>query len=758
MEDYEKNLLVVGYGKTQETKSTTTNNNIKNQDSQQDQINQEAAKSDLQKSITTGEKIISGDISHSEAIAIQSGIGSNYKEKAKENVESAKEKLNIINQIKQVESSYKNAGVAIPKETKAQLDQMKEIAYGKASPFLTLIPSKSGVTIKADTYNYLRYAPNDENTLLKLGIPKSQIDNTKRNIYDVLSARRENLNIIRQQREQLANRERALNNLKDFKVYDDYGNLAGYNLREAITAGKIKDIKNAGFSQKDIDIAHQMAIGLTPAMVSEMYQQPKTSKYSQEMSLDKYIANRLSDASIERSRVDFSNISTYMARNSTPEMQKQYQNWKKEQDAIAQYTKDYKSQYGEGKFAQTVSATVAGTNIGIFPLPAFEKVIQPGGKWSDVNAGDWWLTGASVASVALPITYSGIRNVLSARNVLKGTFPTKAPGIRTLQKFEITPSTTKEFQNPALLKRTIDVSKPIKMKTDIPYVQESPVSKQWLQGTTELIIPQERGGFGISKPSTTPYMPRSGFSATHSPSTATMTVDQLLKELGIGYSPAARQTVKSFVIPIPKFNPVEPLIVPQTTPIPSTNPFFITTPIAPTPLLPSAAPISTPQPSITTTTFYPIIPAKLPSTQNRPIPVSEKIIVPTPVQVPTPTLVSSPVSYTVVTPIEIVSEDSSNKRMPPIPPLLLPDSESSEFDRGIKKINKRPRFLEYTFKIPKLQVYLPTIDENFEDTPFGKKAVRTVTRSKRLKAGAKQLNNKPMSIIRNDSGISAYVG
>lgn len=107
--------------------------------------------------------------------------------------------------------------------------------------------------------------------------------------------------------------------------------------------------------------------------------------------------------------------------------------------------------------------------------------------------------------------------------------------------------------------------------------------------------------------------------------------------------------------------------------------------------------------------------------------------------------------------------DSSFKPPPPVPIRMSGTSISS--GRGSISTSRKKIFEEYLFKIPKLVVYTPKapswMEEDFEDTPFGKRTATVIVGERKLKSGAREASGRSIrrakAPIRNDSGFNSLV-
>lgn len=215
-------------------------------------------------------------------------------------------------------------------------------------------------------------------------------------------------------------------------------------------------------------------------------------------------------------------------------------------------------------------------------MKRFGKSFIPG--W--LTAEDWKYMSpleraASIAgdvgSVIL-IVLSGrgaIKSIASRRPIksLKGTVPKDYPGIKYYTSDDLQQA-IRDFNIPgkqktALLKNTVPIKEPVKAPVDVTVVKEGPVGVKYLQGTYEINIkPQKPYSSGSGKPSG--GLPTKGGTAgTRAPSTATMTIDQMLRQLGITNF---NVTIPP-IITIPKTEKgkkAKPVVMPTETPKPST--------------------------------------------------------------------------------------------------------------------------------------------------------------------------------------------
>lgn len=194
------------------------------------------------------------------------------------------------------------------------------------------------------------------------------------------------------------------------------------NLRGVLAAGASPEmlIGSGAFTYDDVHAALQ-----------------DVEKIKNPVSLDAYTAERLQEMGLQPSKIDYSIYANFIMRNSSEELKKEYEKWQKYNDAIASITNEYRRKFGEGTFAQTVGATVGE----VMALPIF-KVLQPGGKWSDLTTADYVITGITIASV-LPISrvagpvgrwaYKGVSYIPGTGAMIRGAEGIVSPIVTRIQ-------------------------------------------------------------------------------------------------------------------------------------------------------------------------------------------------------------------------------------------------------------------------------------------------------------------------------------
>lgn len=258
--------------------------------------------------------------------------------------------------------------------------------------------------------------------------------------------------------------------------------------------------------------------------------------------------------------------------------------------------------------------------------------------------------------------------------------------------------------------------------------------------------------------------------ATRIATTATMTPEQVAR-----LAPATKVPVFIWYeqtpggLLVPKVSSVHP---PMATPAVQVIAQEVQAPIE----VPVIIPIETPAPTVVSPTVVPAvspISTAVAITGEQIVPTAQVVPTTIPVQTPVtqPVPITSPIPYmpalepTAVTPRlpEPDYEKPPVYKVPPPLPLKLPEV-SLMFGRGIQKHGIASTYVKYSQIIPELVVYLPTWEglkpprldsklwrkfgtlresvellgeEEFEETPFGRKAVRPIVARAKLAAGAK---------------------
>jgi len=161
---------------------------------------------------------------------------------SKQDFENVQTKLDVLKQAKDVEDSYKDAGIEIPSDVKTSIDQARAQA---SSAFVTLSKTSSGeLQSQIDIHSAVR-AGTGESALRRLGIDSEAIKGAKSYWEQVDS-----------QRQQTGDQVRALESLSAYKSDK------GYLIDQAIQEGHLDLVKKAGFTPSDINAA-QGRIGQT---------------------------------------------------------------------------------------------------------------------------------------------------------------------------------------------------------------------------------------------------------------------------------------------------------------------------------------------------------------------------------------------------------------------------------------------------------------------------------------------------------------
>jgi len=361
-------------------------------------------------------------------------------------IENIKAKQVAISQINEIEQSYKDASIEIPSDVKAQLEQTRAAAL---SPFVSMGKeafvsnavangmSRAEATAQYET-NKGVYSV-DVPTAVRAGIGDKAIERLMgEGAGEAIRGAKDYWSQVEAQRTDIASQNKAIASLELYKSG------TGYDIDKAIKEGHLTDVQKAGFAKEDITAAqsrlgvaaqspylnNKSTIALPTAEEMAKYgissvEQAKIKdmqkgfaaipsgmsltpsglisniKPPPPMSLDQYIANTLYSNNITQSKIDFGqNPELILSKDKN--VQADYAIWSNQQNAIAKATKDYRTQYGEGKFGQTITATTIGQNIGIFPLPAIDIALQPGGNLKKPSFADWAWTGATALSIFTP--------------------------------------------------------------------------------------------------------------------------------------------------------------------------------------------------------------------------------------------------------------------------------------------------------------------------------------------------------------------
>lgn len=217
-------------------------------------------------------------------------------------------------------------------------------------------------------------------------------------------------------------------------------------------------------------------------------------------------------------------------------------------------------------------------------------------------AGDIGQTILYVVPGGLAIKYILARG---AAKGAKGTFPRDVPGLKTLTKAEVKAqlkqirSSLKDQVKPADLKKTVLIDKPVKFPKDTIYiVKEGPAGRPIIKVARKFEHPDRPK---LTPPSDVATITKKGAppgfgGARVAPaSTATMTLPQLLRQLGI--DPKTVTTVGPVPLPKPSPKP-RPGEAPEPKPKPSPKPSApakpATKPVAPT--KPAPKPLRPPGP------------------------------------------------------------------------------------------------------------------------------------------------------------------
>lgn len=270
------------------------------------------------------------------------------------------------------------------------------------------------------------------------------------------------------------------------------------------------------------------------------------------------------------------------------------------------------------------------------------------------------------------------RAILARNPVRGGTFPkVKNVEVVTSQDVkQIVRNIAEEKKvSPKDLRDTVPIEKPVKMtKNDILIINEGPLNE--LEVRLARLPHEYRGpratppGTIIDKPFVPKRPPKGGGATPRKPSTATMTSEQLAKQLDILPANIGRP----IVIPIPKRTPrvaPEPIEVPTPTPTPPVTPEPAKPPApkrVPTPKptpAPAPAPSPAPEPSPAPSPAPTPTPTPAPTPEPSPAPAPE----PTPAPAPAPTPAPAPEPTPTPAPEPIPEKLILPKILPPIPPL-----------------------------------------------------------------------------------------
>ena len=270
------------------------------------------------------------------------------------------------------------------------------------------------------------------------------------------------------------------------------------------------------------------------------------------------------------------------------------------------------------------------------------------------------------------------RAILAKNPVRGGTFP-KVKNVEVITKQDvkqIVRNIAEEKKvSPKDLRDTVPIEKPVKMtKNDILIINEGPLNQLEVRLAR---LPHEYRGPRAKPPGTIidePFIPKrpvkGGGAAPVKPSTATMTTEQLAKQLNIDPITIGRP----IVIPVPKRAPgpgeaPAPIRIPTPKPVPPPEPAKPIVPKraptpkptpAPTPK-PAPAPTPTPSPAPTPTPTPTPTPAPEPSPAPAPEPAPAPSPAPKPTPAPEPKPTPKPTPEEPIKPILKVP--------PPIPPL-----------------------------------------------------------------------------------------
>lgn len=781
-----------------------------------------------------------------EGIKSEGGSLAEYQEA----VEETKAKVSALEKAKEVEESYKKAGVEMPSEVKSQISKVKELTVGEAAPFVKF--EKDTGKAKVDVRTAL-VAGIGQKTLEKMGIDREAITGVKKQMTTATVETKEKPKAITQKptpeflirdpktgkfisvtEKSFKEYEQTKSKIESQKASQSYlSSIPGvlipgeklppgmygpelpdrYDLRKAIVAGTPKSVMiNAGFTESQISEAKDM-----------------TTLTDKPLSKTAYIGRYFSERGWE--------LPTFMGGT----VDKDYGTEKEVTDLyvhLGEASKSYKEKYGTEAVARDI-----GIQAAAFVAPA-ARAWHPEVTVRDIKPSEWAWTGVNLALIG---------GAIAAPKIMTLRTP-KVPAVRygTVTRLGFPKSTATGIPETPLhpIKGKLIPGPPElvtkgTIKTPVSYIKEAPMTKaqlaklmsgkseykpissikvygetgevtkfltpaqvyKYTPGVPEALYGGKRVPVGVisktripiepppsfTRPMTTGKLPTApvigGLGTARVASTTTMTPEQVAR---LTAAPERTVTVWYQTTPSGQLVPrITTGAVPVTIPLVRTIPQKREVPIeVPTTTITE---ISKPTIEPVPTTVGIPTPQKIPTEAPITTPVvtempepTEYIIpepVPTPIVVPEDTPYIPPYEpyYPVIEYPPPVEEKPPIEKIPKVPLPTIPGLSLLDSGR-ISRHGLASSYVSYSQVIPEIVVYLPTWeglkppkiasklwhkfgglqdgiellgDEEFEETPFGRKTVRPVVARAKLAAGARRVSGsyKPEIVPIEESPI-----